>query len=56
MEFEPTHFIRILACFMIGAIPFAKVAMWGTGIDITKVGSRNPGFSSSSTPASRVLL
>ena len=44
MEFEPTHFIRILACFMIGAIPFAKVAMWGTGIDITKVGSRNPGF------------
>src|SRR5678815_182787 len=21
-----------------------KVAMWGTGIDITKVGSRNPGF------------
>jgi glycerol-3-phosphate acyltransferase PlsY len=44
MEFEPTHFLRILACFMIGAIPFAKVAMWGTGIDITKVGSKNPGF------------
>jgi acyl phosphate:glycerol-3-phosphate acyltransferase len=44
MEFEPTHLLRILACFGIGAIPFAKVAMWGTGIDITKVGSRNPGF------------
>jgi glycerol-3-phosphate acyltransferase PlsY len=28
----------------MGAIPFAKVAMIGTGIDITKVGSRNPGF------------
>lgn len=44
MEFEPTHLLRILACFAIGSIPFAKVAMWGTGIDITKVGSRNPGF------------
>ena len=44
MEIEPTHFLRILACFAIGAIPFAKVAMWGTGIDITKVGSKNPGF------------
>jgi glycerol-3-phosphate acyltransferase PlsY len=44
MDFEPTHLLRILACFAIGAIPFAKVAMWGTGIDITKVGSRNPGF------------
>jgi glycerol-3-phosphate acyltransferase PlsY len=44
MELETTHFLRILACFMIGAIPFAKVAMWGTGIDITKVGSKNPGF------------
>src|SRR5688500_19444554 len=44
MEFEPAHLLRILACFAIGAIPFAKVAMWGTGIDITKVGSKNPGF------------
>ena len=34
MELDPTHLIRILACFAIGAIPFAKVAMWGTGIDI----------------------
>ena len=44
MEVDPTHLLRILACFLIGAIPFAKVAMLGTGIDITKVGSRNPGF------------
>ena len=44
MEFELTHLLRILFCFVIGAIPFAKVAMWGTGVDITKVGSRNPGF------------
>jgi glycerol-3-phosphate acyltransferase PlsY len=36
--------VEIFACFLIGAIPFAKVAMWGTGIDITKTGSKNPGF------------
>jgi glycerol-3-phosphate acyltransferase PlsY len=36
--------IELLACFAIGAIPFAQVAMWGTGVDITKVGSKNPGF------------
>jgi len=36
--------LEILACFLIGAIPFAKVAMFGTGIDITKKGSKNPGF------------
>ena len=36
--------LKVLALFVIGAIPFAKVAMLGTGIDITKVGSKNPGF------------
>jgi len=36
--------LRVLAAFLIGSIPFAKIAMLGTGIDITKVGSRNPGF------------
>jgi glycerol-3-phosphate acyltransferase PlsY len=36
--------LKILASFFIGAIPFAKVAMLGTGIDITKAGSGNPGF------------
>jgi glycerol-3-phosphate acyltransferase PlsY len=35
---------KLFASFLIGAIPFAKLAMLGTGIDITKVGSRNPGF------------
>ena len=35
---------KILAGFLIGAIPFAKLAMLGTGIDITKAGSKNPGF------------
>jgi glycerol-3-phosphate acyltransferase PlsY len=36
--------LRFLAGFLIGAIPFAKLAMLGTGIDITKAGSKNPGF------------
>ena len=36
--------LKILAGFLIGAIPFAKVAMLGTGLDITKEGSGNPGF------------
>ncbi len=36
--------VRLLLSFLVGSIPFAVVAMWGTGIDITQVGSRNPGF------------
>jgi glycerol-3-phosphate acyltransferase PlsY len=39
-----SFFLRLVLSFLIGAIPFAVVAMWGTGIDITQVGSRNPGF------------
>jgi len=39
-----THALEFLACFAIGAIPFAKIAMWGTGIDITRAGSGNPGY------------
>jgi acyl phosphate:glycerol-3-phosphate acyltransferase len=35
---------KLIASFLIGAIPFAKLAMLGTGIDIKKVGSKNPGF------------
>ncbi len=35
---------KVAISFFIGAIPFAKIAMIGTGIDITKVGSKNPGF------------
>src|SRR5947208_7192665 len=36
--------LKVLAAFLIGSIPFAKIAMLGTGIDITQVGSKNPGF------------
>jgi len=36
--------LRLFVSFLIGSIPFAVVAMWGTGIDITQAGSRNPGF------------
>jgi glycerol-3-phosphate acyltransferase PlsY len=36
--------LKLPVCFALGAIPFAKVAMLGTGIDITRVGSKNPGF------------
>lgn len=35
---------KFIVSFLMGSIPFAKVAMLGTGVDITKVGSRNPGF------------
>jgi glycerol-3-phosphate acyltransferase PlsY len=35
---------RIALCFLLGSIPFAVVSMWGTGIDITRFGSGNPGF------------
>ena len=44
MKTVAVELLEIFACFLIGAIPFAKVAMWGTGIDITKTGSKNPGF------------
>jgi glycerol-3-phosphate acyltransferase PlsY len=44
--------LKFLLAFLIGSIPFAKVAMLGTGIDITKVGSRNPGFRNVSRVAS----
>jgi len=44
--------LKLVAAFFIGAIPFAKVAMLGTGIDITKVGSKNPGFRNVSRVAS----
>jgi acyl phosphate:glycerol-3-phosphate acyltransferase len=36
--------LKLLASFGIGSIPFAKLAMLGTGVDITQVGSKNPGF------------
>ncbi|MCL5670389.1 MAG: glycerol-3-phosphate acyltransferase [Acidobacteria bacterium] len=36
--------IRFIVCFLLGSIPFAVLAMMGSGIDIRKVGSGNPGF------------
>lgn len=36
--------LRFLLCFVFGSIPFAVVAMAGSGIDIRRVGSGNPGF------------
>lgn len=36
--------LKILASFLLGAVPFAVIAVWGTGIDITRAGSQNPGF------------
>ena len=36
--------LRLALCFLLGSIPFAVVCMAGTGIDIRKVGSGNPGF------------
>ena len=45
--------LKFVAAFLIGAIPFAKIAMLGSGIDITRVGSKNPGFRNVSRVASR---
>ena len=36
--------LEALACFLAGSIPFAVLAMLGSGVDIRKVGSGNPGF------------
>lgn len=36
--------IRLAICFLMGSIPFAVIAMRGTGIDILQAGSKNPGF------------
>lgn len=36
--------IPFLVCFIAGSIPFAVIAMAGSGIDIRRVGSGNPGF------------
>ena len=41
---EAAVVVRILICFLAGSIPFAVLAMLGTGIDIRQVGSGNPGF------------
>ena len=43
-EFTAAFALKVAAAFLMGSIPFAVVTMWGTGIDITKYGSGNPGF------------
>jgi acyl phosphate:glycerol-3-phosphate acyltransferase len=35
---------RFIVCFLLGSIPFAVLAMQGSGVDIRQVGSGNPGF------------
>lgn len=35
---------RLFVSFLLGSVPFAVLAMAGSGIDIRKVGSGNPGF------------
>lgn len=37
-------FAKLAVCFLLGSIPFAVLSMWGTGVDITRFGSGNPGF------------
>jgi len=36
--------LKALAAFLLGSIPFAVLAMVGSGVDIRTVGSGNPGF------------
>ena len=36
--------LALATCFVLGSVPYAVISMWGTGIDIRKVGSGNPGF------------
>ena len=40
----PGIIVRFIICFFVGSIPFAVLAMIGSGIDIRQVGSGNPGF------------
>ena len=43
---DPTTMLALkaLAAFLMGSIPFAVLAMMGSGVDIRTVGSGNPGF------------
>ncbi len=36
--------LKLVASFAIGSIPFAVIAMWGSGRSIRDIGSGNPGF------------
>jgi len=37
-------FLGLLVCFIVGAVPFSVIVMAGSGVDIRRVGSGNPGF------------
>jgi glycerol-3-phosphate acyltransferase PlsY len=41
---DTTLALKMLVCFLAGSIPFAVLAMIGSGVDIRQVGSGNPGF------------
>jgi glycerol-3-phosphate acyltransferase PlsY len=43
-EFDLWLAARLAAAFLLGSIPFAMLAMAGTGVDIRRFGSGNPGF------------
>jgi len=43
-EIDPALLFRLVICFLAGSIPFAVLAMRGTGLDIRQIGSGNPGF------------
>jgi glycerol-3-phosphate acyltransferase PlsY len=43
-ELSPALLGKLAVCFLLGSIPFAILSMWGSGVDITKFGSGNPGF------------
>ena len=44
MPLDQTVLVRFALCFLLGSVPFAVIAMQGTGIDILQAGSKNPGF------------
>ena len=44
MPIDTQLILQLLGSFLIGSIPFASVAMWGSGVDIRSLGSGNPGF------------
>lgn len=43
-EISGSLLARLLICFLAGSIPFAVLAMVGSGVDIRQIGSGNPGF------------
>lgn len=44
IELSAPFLLRLALAFLLGSIPFAVISMLGTGVDITKFGSGNPGF------------